>query len=263
MYCDWCGCKISEDSKFCYQCGACVNDIIPKNEGSVERVNSKMSGNGFSRYCTILIGILGCVVLLFAVFRTTINILSSEQLPQQKNEKKIFTEKTFVPKTASKPHAENRMTYHKYENSTFKIGNTMPAGEYVLFASSSSSGGYFCLSSDSSGDSIIANDNFEYNSIITVNNGEYLELKRCYAEPINSAPTVYTTGEGMFKIGTHLSAGEYKLIADDLSGGSGYFCVYNDGRHDDIANNDNFEGTAYVTVKNGQYLELTRCYIAD
>ena len=110
MYCDWCGCKISEDSKFCYQCGACVNDVIPQNEGSVERVKSKKSGNGFSRYCTILISILGCIVLSFAVFRTTINILSSEQLPQQKNEKMIFTEKTFVPKTASKPHAENRMT---------------------------------------------------------------------------------------------------------------------------------------------------------
>ena len=64
----------------------------------------------------------------------------------------------------------------------------------------------------------------------------------------------------MFKIGTHLDAGEYKLEA---TGSSGYYCVYNDGRQDDIATNDNFSGVAYVTVQDGQYLLLTRCKIVE
>lgn len=146
---------------------------------------------------------------------------------------------------------------HKYENSTYKIGTDMPAGEYVFFANSSVSG-YFCLSSDSAGDSIIQNDNFSYDSIMTVEDGEYLELSRCYATPISSVTSLDTSGEGMFKVGVHLKAGEYKLEA---TGSSGYYCVYDDDRQDDIASNDNFTGTTYVTVRSGQYLELSRCRI--
>ena len=146
----------------------------------------------------------------------------------------------------------------EYKTGMYKVGMDMPAGEYILFASGGK--GYFCVSSDSNAKDILFNDNFEYNSIITVLEGEYLDLSRCYAVPISENPDVDTTGTGMFKVGLHIPAGEYKLNSGNQKG---YYCIYSDSRQDDIIANDNFEGQSYVTVNNGQYLELARCYFVD
>jgi len=148
---------------------------------------------------------------------------------------------------------------HLYENSEYLIGAGMPPGEYVLF-SNSSYDGYFCIRPDAAGDDITENDVFSYNAVITVERGEYLELSRCYAEPIESAGYVSTSGEGQFKIGKHLPAGTYKLQADG-SGYDGYYCVYPDSRRGSIDTNGIFENNAYVTVHSGQILKLDRCHI--
>lgn len=142
---------------------------------------------------------------------------------------------------------------------TYKVGTDIPAGEYVMFATA---GGYFSLSSDSTGSfsSIICNDNFDYNTIITVSDGQYLEIKRACAVPIDQEGyTLETTGEGMFKVGKHIPAGEYKIIAD----GDGYIEVSSNSTHDfnSIVSNDNFTGEKYITVTDGQYLKLSRAHI--
>jgi hypothetical protein len=60
---------------------------------------------------------------------------------------------------------------------------------------------------------------------------------------------------GMYKVGPDVPAGEYLLYSD---GGSAYFQVSKDssGSLESIISNDNFQGTRYVTVKDGQYIEL-------
>lgn len=141
----------------------------------------------------------------------------------------------------------------KYKEGQYKIGLDIPAGEYIIFADSRS--GYFCLSSDSNGNDIIANKNFEYNNIIYVNEGEFLELSRSYAVPIDKVDELPIDKATMFKVGVHLPAGEYKLI------GSGYYCIYNDNRQDDIESNHSFKNQAYITVRDGQYLSLKGCSI--
>lgn len=143
----------------------------------------------------------------------------------------------------------------KYQEGQHKVGSDIPAGEYVIVSDWGS--GYFCVSSDANGSDIIANDNFTYNSIISVNDGEYLQLKRCYAVPISEATSIPIDKANMFLIGTHLPAGEYCLEAEE----NGYYCIYADNRHKDIIANDNFEGKSYVTVSDGQYLLLSRCNI--
>lgn len=148
--------------------------------------------------------------------------------------------------------------YTKYTAGVYKAGNDLPAGEYILFADNGA--GYFCVSSDSNQDDIIFNENFKYNSIISINEGEYLNLTRCYAIPFDEKPELNVDGVGMFKVGTHIPAGEYKLEA---SGGTGYYCIYPDSRQDDIISNDNFDGQNYVTVTDGQYLVLVRCKFAE
>lgn len=68
---------------------------------------------------------------------------------------------------------------------TYKVGSEIPAGEYKLTTTTSVSG-YYAILKDSSGtDNIIANDNFDNQSYVTVKDGQYLELNRCKAEKID------------------------------------------------------------------------------
>ena len=67
-----------------------------------------------------------------------------------------------------------------------------------------------------------------------------------------------TIGEGTHLVGADIEAGEYKLTATGSV--PGYWEVTNSSAPDaDIIGNDNFDGNAYVTVSDGQYLKLNRC----
>lgn len=149
-----------------------------------------------------------------------------------------------------------------YEAGVHKVGTDIPAGEYVILVTSGTSG-YFAVCSDANCDNIIFNDNFEYNSIVTVKNGEYIELKRCVAIPVEEFyawQTIPTNISGvMLLVGKDIPAGEYKLKAED--GVRGYYCIYSSSRQQNIVSNKNFENSAYVSVKAGQYLVLSRCVI--
>lgn len=148
--------------------------------------------------------------------------------------------------------------YTKYTSNMNKVGTDIPAGEYILFAENEQ--GYFCVSPDSNQNDITFNDNFAYNSIITINDGEYLELSRCYAIPIDEDPELDLSGPGMFKVGLHIPAGEYKL---ESTNDGGYYCIYPDSRQEDIISNDLFDGQNYVTVSDGQYLVLNNCKFVE
>ena len=152
----------------------------------------------------------------------------------------------------------------QYSAGMYKVGYDIEPGEYIILANSSISA-YFCLSNDSNGSDIIANDNFDYNSIITVRSGEYLEISRARMMLLSEFVKHYsipTNIDGtMYKVGTNLSAGEYKLVSTSDYGG--YYCIYESSRQDEIIANDNFENRTYVTVKRGQYLVLSRCKISQ
>lgn len=146
-----------------------------------------------------------------------------------------------------------------YFEGQYWAGHDIPAGEYVLYCDDSKYSGYFSVSTDANGDNILFNDNFGANSIITIKDGEFLELSRCYAVHAESVEAISADGEGMFRIGQDLEPGTYKLISDSKY--SGYYCIYSDSRHDEILSNDIFESQSYVTVSDGQYLLLSRCRI--
>lgn len=65
--------------------------------------------------------------------------------------------------------------------------------------------------------------------------------------------------EGVYKVGKDLPAGEYLLISYDDRYVGGYMCVSSDSNQNDIIHNELFSTFHYITVENGQYLELTRC----
>lgn len=149
----------------------------------------------------------------------------------------------------------NMLFENKYEEGQYKVGVDIEPGEYVFFTTSS---GYFSLSRDANGKDIIENDNFEYNDIMTLNEGEYLKLSRCYAVPIQDVTYLPVDMATMFKVGDYIDAGEYKIIADN---DSAYYCIYEDARMENIVANDNFSGQSYIKISDGQYLKLSRCHI--
>lgn len=170
----------------------------------------------------------------------------------------ILGESTPSTDLSSSSNQEQASSNTDYAPGMYKVGTDIPSGEYVVFASDDNTG-YFCVSADSNQNDIYFNDSFNYNSIITVQDGEYLELSRCHAISITEDPEVNTTSSGMFKVGVHIPSGEYKI---ESTYGSGYYCIYSDSRQSDIIANNGFEGQSYVTVKDGQYLLLSRCKFA-
>ncbi|MDT0201354.1 hypothetical protein [Nocardioides sp. AE5] len=73
------------------------------------------------------------------------------------------------------------------------------------------------------------------------------------AEVERAANTI--PGEGMYRVGTDMKAGTYRT-----EGASGcYYAVLRSTSTHDIAENNNIDGPGFVTVREGQYFETTRC----
>ncbi len=150
-----------------------------------------------------------------------------------------------------------------YGPGMYKVGRDLPAGEYVLEGKTIYA--YYRLTSDSTGDSdsYLASGYVDARGYLTLEEGQYLELDDCVAAPVDLAgPYQVENNEypaGIYKVGYDLPAGEYEILPTDeeydaymavLSGSSGTF--------DDIVTNDNFDKKIYVTVSDGQYLEISR-----
>lgn len=145
-----------------------------------------------------------------------------------------------------------------YMPGMYKVGVDLPAGEYCFVASGGN--GYACVSEDSNQDDILENEMFEHTWFVTVSDGQYLKASRCgfvvAADVVLNIEPDGSFEEGMYRVGIDIPAGEYKLTSTD----GGYYCIYkNSVPPFDIISNDLFDGSSYVTVKNGQYLMTSRC----
>lgn len=257
-----------QETKLCRHC----KKEIPKNAKVCPYCRKKQGG----RLKWIVIGIAAVLVLLAAVSGGSENeagpasagnsqVTATE--PPAQSEPAVTDGADTAPETEPsaepEPTEEPQVQQTRYESGMYLVGTDMPAGEYVLFADRTL--GYMEVDSDSSGDfeSILCNDNFTYNTIVTVQEGNYLSMNGAYAVPIDEA-TLDTAGNGMFKVGVHIPAGEYRIVLDDdASVGLGYVEVATDSSHDfnSIRTNDNIESSTYITVNDGEYLTLDRCHI--
>lgn len=159
-------------------------------------------------------------------------------------------------------HREKEDENEWYSSSMYRVGTDIPAGDYYAVTEKSDRSGYYCKYADSTQEDIEDNDNFNNFTFFRCYNGQYLKLSRCKITPIKNAP-VYssddgTYGEGMYRVGIDIPAGEYKFTVID-SNRRGYYCAYTDITYDDIVDNDIFDDVAYYTVKKGQYLKINRC----
>jgi flagellar motor protein MotB len=139
----------------------------------------------------------------------------------------------------------------------YKVGTDIKAGEYVVVSDQMA---YMQVSKDSTGsfESIIANENIENRTIITIKDGQYFEVKSGDIYPISKAPKVVPNDNqlpaGMYKVGLDVQPGEYKIASE----ANGYVEVSSNSSHSmqGIVSNDNFTGEKYVTLKQGQYIKL-------
>lgn len=150
-----------------------------------------------------------------------------------------------------------------YKAGMYKVGTDIPAGLYVLQATDHATA-HYTITKDSTGeiDSIVANDSFPVNAYVEVEEGQYLEVKRARFAPESDVPAFTDTdgiyGEGMYKVGKDLPAGEYKVRA--VEGKTAYVAVLShcNGGLGSVVTNDNFTDEKYVTVKEGQYIVINR-----
>ena len=156
-----------------------------------------------------------------------------------------------------------------YDSGTYSAGE-IKKGEYA-FVKFDGSGSYY-EETDRAGE-IIDNENFSSFGYVTVHGVGEIETrgvlisvdsfstlgvtgaKEIY-EKLNSMSNYYESG--YYKVGVDIAPGQYKIE----SIGRGYYAIMSGPvGNSDIVNNDNFNGTKQITLRNGQYLELSRVQI--
>ncbi len=195
---------------------------------------------------SLILGIIVFVILAVgSVGGSSSSSYSSSSKEEKKQEKKAEEpKKEETPKEVSKG----------YKPGMYKVGSDIPAGEYVIFADSNENG-YYERDEDSAGDSIIDNDNFETFVYANFKDGEYVKISGAIAMPSSEVTESLAKNgvisKGMYKVGKDIEPGEYKITTNEET-----YWERTD-KDGDIIDNDNFENTAYVTVKKGEYFTIT------
>lgn len=171
-------------------------------------------------------------------------------------------------------------TYYPNIYGKYKVGKDIPAGQYVVIhdplVKSTNNFTYWALYKNKNG-TFMRNDGFSYTSIVTLKKGQYFDFNGGYAVPIKKVnKTVfslknlnkYGPKEGTtVKVGYGFPAGTYKFtLAKGMSYGSINVATKDRGL------NSNYKyvkrcyvsksaKTVTITVKKGQYLEISGCTI--
>lgn len=152
-----------------------------------------------------------------------------------------------------------------YRDGQYKVGTDIPAGEYVFFSTGKFSGS-LKETTDSNGSDRIDSEYFAYNVIYTITDGNYLTIEDAFAVPYNEVTSLITNkGAGMFKIGDHIPAGEYRLIPTKF-GTAASFRVFSNselGNRDSRIDSDYFTSVTYVNVHDGEYLQIDECLFIE
>lgn len=176
----------------------------------------------------------------------------------------LFIKADKIPATPTPIQTEEEMEEEEeleYYAGQYEVGADIPEGLYFFYAGEGESG-YFALTKDENGDDIIINSFFHDCAYVKAKTGEYLEFSFCTAfDGDTHGPeieNILDVSSGMYLVGRDIPAGKYKLKGIN-SDGDGYYAVVN-SRHK-ITSNKLFTGTTYVTVKKGQFLELSNALI--
>ncbi|HDR4708213.1 MULTISPECIES: hypothetical protein [Bacillus] len=212
-----------------------------------------------------------CYILCLACFLLLLTACegNTKETTQKANETKKQEETTLnsseaKPTTTADTAKPEPKKDESIKSGMYKVGTDLPAGEYFLLAEQGQSA-YFAVLKDSTGSSnnILQNDNFATFRFLTVEDGQYLQLKRAKMLPATKVEKIPLDGKelipGMYRVGIDVPAGEYKLVPND--GATGYYSLHANSTVNGLKNiisNDNFKEERYLTIQEGQYLKLNR-----
>lgn len=235
----------------------------PRNELGRSTTSENDGGGKFNvKTIAMLAGAMIVGGLLVAVFFMNGEDKAKDNLPvavvtEQKENATQKETATPVPSPQSKIDKDEPKNY--YENGQYKVGSDISAGEYLAVGT-----GYIELAADSKGKSgsIIFNDNItDAQRYVEVRDGEYLKITgrlKLYQE--KDAPkidTKETIPAGQYKVGIDIPHGEYKVSTE----GNGSSTITKTSRGTGGGNTVSHKyfqnaGSFYITVENGQYLQL-------
>ena len=175
---------------------------------------------------------------------------------------------TSGPSLEPTPTSEPALAIDWHNSGTYKVGTDLTPGIYY-FDTTGNRAGYYAVSTDSSGDlsSIVDNDNVDNFTFLSVEDGQYLEVKHGRIAPAEQIDPIQPVDgkyiSGTYRVGVDIPAGEYNVIQENKDRTAYYSVLSNlSGGVGSIEANDNFDGNAYISVSDGQYLKISHAYIA-
>lgn len=148
----------------------------------------------------------------------------------------------------------------------YLVGVDLPAGDYIIYENNFLfdgilAGSYKIYSSSAADAKKICSKTVGNWSFISLEDGQYIDLNRCYLYDISKTDLVNTKTDGEFRVGIDIPAGEYRLRETSslncYSVDSGYTA------YDKTVGFHMVDGQDYVTVEDGQLLDLAGCVIDE
>lgn len=252
MKCPKCGTE--HESNFCPNCGAPAHPVAPEApQPPVAKKKKKKNG------CLTVIASFAVIMVILAAIGSMNSDKSSAPASTPSNPVSQNTPQKEETSTPA-PVEEEKSDWIK--SGMYKVGTDIEAGEYVVVSDSISC--YIEVAKDSSGtiDSIVTNDNISTHTYVSLSDGQYFTVKGGKFIPEEKMDAFEVEngqlGEGKYKVGKDIPAGEYKVKAT----GSCYIEVStgSKGVLNEIVTNDNIESGAekYITISDGQYVTVKR-----
>ena len=145
----------------------------------------------------------------------------------------------------------------RYRAGEYLGGDTIPEGEYMLFAYSDDASVTSGYRTDSSYTTTSAT--FTYNYICVVSEGAGLTLNDCWAVPINSVDpeSLDLKGPGMYKVSMHIAPGNYTIVPGE--GGAGTYKIFSAVTPEEVYQSGDVTRDVNVRLSGGQYILLDGC----